>query len=75
MEKLVYFRHILLLEFNRETKAVEAARNICVVYEYNAIGESTAETRQENGFSLRSIVLTLVTLHVQEDFRGMMKIV
>ena len=32
--------------------------------------------RQENGFLvLRTIVLTLVTLHVQKDLRGLMKIV
>lgn len=37
-----HFRHILLFEFNRGAKAAEAARNICVVYGDNAIGESTA---------------------------------
>ena len=42
MEKLEHFRHILLFEFNRGTKAAEAARNICAVYGENAIGESTA---------------------------------
>ena len=34
--------HIILYEFNRRTKAAEAARNICVMYGDNAIGESTA---------------------------------
>ena len=32
VEKLEHFRHILLVEFNRGTKAAEAARNICAVY-------------------------------------------
>ena len=30
------------LEFNRAAKAAEAARNICIVYGDNAIGESSA---------------------------------
>ena len=42
MEKLEYFRHILLFEFSRGAKAAEAARNICAVYGDNAIWESTA---------------------------------
>ena len=42
MEKLEHFRHILLFEFSREAIAAEAARNICVVYEDNVIGENTA---------------------------------
>ena len=42
MEKLEHFRHILLFEFNRGAKAVEAARNILAVYGDNTIGESTA---------------------------------
>ena len=41
MEKLEHFRHILLFEFSRGVKAEEAARNICAMYEDNAIGEST----------------------------------
>ena len=70
--KLEHFRHIFLLEFNRGTKAAEAARNICVAYGDNAIGEA----RQENDFIIvRRIILTLVTLHVQEDLRGVMKFV
>ena len=40
MEKLEYFRHILLFEFNRG-----AARNICAVCGDNVIGESTARKR------------------------------
>ena len=42
MEKWEHFQHILLFEFNREVKAVEAARNIFAVYGDNTIGESTA---------------------------------
>ena len=42
MEKLEHFRHILLFEFNRGAKAVEAARNICAMYGDNAIGKSMA---------------------------------
>ena len=42
VEKFEHFRHILLFEFNRRAKALEAARNICAVYGDNAIGESTA---------------------------------
>ena len=41
MEKLEQFRHILLFEFSRGAKSVEAAINICAVYGNNAIGEST----------------------------------
>ena len=41
MEKLEHFRYILLFELNRGAKAAEAARNICVVYGDNAIGDST----------------------------------
>ena len=37
---------------------------------------SFERSRQENGFLvLRRVVLTLVTLNVQEDLRGLMKIV
>ena len=43
VEKLEHFQHILLPEFNRGAKAAEAARNICVVYGDDAIGESTAK--------------------------------
>ena len=42
VEKLEYFRHILLFEFNRRAKAAEAAINICALYGDNAIGQSTA---------------------------------
>ena len=42
MEKLEHFQHILLFEFDRGAKTAEVARNICAIYEDNAIGESTA---------------------------------
>ena len=45
MEKLEHFRLLLFSEFNRGTKASEAARNIRAVYGENAIGESTARKR------------------------------
>ena len=72
MEKLEHFRHIPLIEFNRRAKPAEAARNMYAVYGDNAIGEST--TRK--WFSrIKEVVLTLVTFHIQEDLRGLMKIV
>ena len=70
LEKLEHFRRIFLFEFIRGERAAEAARNICAVYGDSAIGESMTK---KNGFLiLRRIVLTLVTLHVQEDIRGLM---
>ena len=42
MEKLEHFRHILLFDFIRGTKAAEAARNNYAVYGDNAVGESMA---------------------------------
>ena len=61
-----------LFEFNRGAKGAEAARNICAVYGDNAIGESTARKWfphfKEDRFDI-------VTLHVQEELRGLMKIV
>ena len=60
------------LGFNRAAKAAETPGNICAVYGNNALGEST----QENGCRFKEdFFFTLVTLHVQEDFRGLMKIV
>ena len=41
MKKLEHFRRIVLFEFNRGAKAVEAARNICAMYGDNSMGEST----------------------------------
>ena len=66
------WRHILLFGFNRGAKAAEAARNICAVYGDNAIGERTARKWFSQFADNR---LSLVTLHVQEDIRGLMKIV
>ena len=43
LEKLEYFRHILLFEFNRGAKAAEMARNICTMSGDNVIRESTAK--------------------------------
>ena len=72
MEKFEHFRHILLFELNRGAKAAEAARNICAIYGDYSIGEGTAS----KWFSrFKEDGLTLVTLHVQEDLRGLMKIV
>ena len=68
MEKLDHFRRIILFEFIRGAKAEEEARNICAVYGDNVIGKNTARTQEESGF----LVLTLVTLQVQEDHRGLM---
>ena len=72
MEKLERLQHILLFEFNRRVKASEAARNICAVYGDNAIRESTAK----KWFSrFKEDLLTLLILHIQEDLRGLMKII
>jgi hypothetical protein len=48
-----HFRRLLLYEFNRRSKAAEAAQNICAVYGKNSIAERTAEKwfayfKQEN---------------------------
>ena len=72
MKKLEHFRHMLLFEFDRGAKGAEAARNICAVYGDNVIGESTAR-KWFSRFKLD--LFTLVTLHVQEDIRVLMKIV
>ena len=72
MEKLEHFRHIDLLEFNREAKAAEAAKNFRPRME--TIPSERA--RRENSFLvLKRIVLTLVTLQVQKDLPGLMNIV
>jgi hypothetical protein len=42
VEKNEHFRH-LLYELNRGSKAAEAARNICAVYEEDSIAERTAK--------------------------------
>ena len=62
MEKLKHFRYILLFEFKREAPSMGTMPSV--------------RARQETGFLvLRRIVLTLVTLHVQEDLRDLMNIV
>ena len=72
VEKLEHFPHILLFEFNREAKALRRPENFAP-----CIGTIPSERAwQENGFHvLKRIVLTLVTLHIQEDLRGLMEIV
>jgi hypothetical protein len=47
VEKNEHFRHLLLYEFNRGSKAAEAARNICDVYGEDSIAKRTAQ----NGFA------------------------
>ena len=51
-----HIQYILLFEFNRGTKAAEAARNMCAVYGDNVIGESTARKSfsrfKENRFDI-----------------------
>ena len=70
--KLEHCRHILLFEFKRGTKAAEAARNICAMSGDNFIGESTA---RKWFYRFKEDRLTIVTLHVQENLRDLMKIV
>jgi hypothetical protein len=43
VEKNEHFQHLLLYEFDRGSKAVEASRNICAVYGEDAIAEKTAQ--------------------------------
>jgi hypothetical protein len=43
VEKNKHFRHLLVYEFSRGSKAVEAARNICAVYGEDSITERTAQ--------------------------------
>jgi hypothetical protein len=42
LEKSEHFRHLLLYEFNRGSKAEEAARNICAVYGEDSVDARTA---------------------------------
>jgi hypothetical protein len=44
VEKNEHFRHPLLYEFIRGSKAAEAARNICAIYGEDSIAERTAQT-------------------------------
>ena len=66
------FPHILLFEFDRGAKATEATKSICAVYGDNAIGESTTRKLfsrfNEDRFGI-------IDTPVQEDLRGLMKIV
>jgi hypothetical protein len=43
VEKNEHFRHLLLYEFNRGSKATEAAQNICAVYGEDSVAERTAQ--------------------------------
>jgi hypothetical protein len=43
VEKNEHFQHLLLYEFNRGSKAEEAAQNICAVYGEESIAEKTAQ--------------------------------
>jgi hypothetical protein len=43
LEKNEHFGNLLLYEFNRGSKAAEAARNICAVYGEDSIAERTAQ--------------------------------
>ena len=70
MKKLEHFRHIPF-EFNRGAKAAEAARNICVGYEDNAIGESTARKRfscfKEDHFDINDTLRSGTPSGFEED--------
>ena len=72
MEKLEHFLHNPLFEFNRGRKQRRRPETFAP-----CIGTMPSlRAWQENGsLVLRRIVLTLVTLHAQEDLRGLMKIV
>jgi hypothetical protein len=43
VEKNEHFRHLLLYEFNRGSRAAEVTRNICAVYVEDSIAERTAQ--------------------------------
>jgi glucan phosphorylase len=43
VEKSEHFRHLLLYEFNRGSKAAEAARNISAVYGEDSIAERISQ--------------------------------
>ena len=69
VEKLEHFWHILLFEFNRGTKAEEAARNICA-----CMGTMPSERAlQEIVFFSKKDRSDISD--IQEDLRGFMKIV
>jgi hypothetical protein len=44
VEKNEHFRHLILYELNRGSKAAEIARNICAVYGEDSIAEKIAQT-------------------------------
>ena len=72
MEKLEHFRDILLFSSIQGRKQRRRQETFAP-----CIGIMPSErAREENGFLvLRRIFLPLVTLHAQEDLRGLMKIV
>ena len=70
VEKLEHFRYILPLEFNREAKAAEMARNITPCME-----TMPSETTARKWLSRFKEDPTLVALHVQEDLWGLMEII
>ena len=72
MEKLKYFRHIIHFEIKKGTKGAGRPETFAL-----CMGTTPSErARQENGFLiLRRIILTLVTLHIQEDLQGFMSII
>uniref|UniRef100_A0A914ID48 Mos1 transposase HTH domain-containing protein n=1 Tax=Globodera rostochiensis TaxID=31243 RepID=A0A914ID48_GLORO len=43
VDKNEHFRHLFLFEFNKGSKATEAAQNICAVYGEGATNERTAQ--------------------------------
>jgi hypothetical protein len=43
VEKSEHFRHLLLYEYIRRSKAAESARNICALYGEDSIAERTAQ--------------------------------
>jgi hypothetical protein len=64
VEKNEHFRHLLLYEFNRGSKAAEAARNICAVYGEDPVAERT----DQKWFAASSkAILTGVTLRARGD--------
>jgi hypothetical protein len=52
VEKYYLFRHLLLYEFNRDSKAAKTARNICAIYGEDSVAGRTAQkwfTRLKQG--------------------------
>ena len=71
VEKNEHFRHHLLFAFNRDAKAFEAHREICAVYEDEAITERTAQnwfTKFKNGnFDLKDSARSGRPIKLNED--------